>query len=167
MSMIGEYARVTPSELGRILQDPEWGAAFVEGMSEAEHDSPLPPEQSRCLDTDTAWDAIGFLLRRAGCAVDLVRGEEPVPGADEWGYGPPRHLTPERVAAAAEALAALPFGKLADGIGPGDLARAGVYPQILWEQAGSLEHVRACYEQLPPYFAAAARAGEAVLVWLD
>jgi hypothetical protein len=42
------------------------------------------------------WDLLGFLLRRSAFPVDIVHGEEPL-AADDWGYGPPQYLTPDRV----------------------------------------------------------------------
>ncbi|MFD6039307.1 DUF1877 family protein [Streptomyces griseoincarnatus] len=68
----------------------------------------LPWDQARCFDTDKMWHALDFLLRRVGFPVDVVFGEEEIPGADDWSYGPPRCLTPDQVRTAAEAFAATP-----------------------------------------------------------
>ncbi|MGX7757418.1 YfbM family protein [Streptomyces angustmyceticus] len=166
MSMIGAYARVTPAELHRALDDPEWALELVGGRMEAEAQECPRPAPARCLDVDTAWDALGFLLRRAAFPVDIVHGEEPVPGADDWGYGPPRYLTPERVRTAAGALAEISGERLTSGVAPGDLAAAEVYPAIVWERGMPLDFVSEHYELLRPFFRAAADEGDGMLMWL-
>jgi hypothetical protein len=166
MSMIGEYARVTPAELDRARRDPAWALELVgERMNGAEADD-AEPAKARCLDVDKAWDAIGFLLRRRAFPVDIVHGEEELADADDWGYGPPRCLSPGRVRAAADALAPISGADLTAGADPADLARAEVYPTIVWERGESLDYVRAHYEALRPFFRAAADEGEGMLVWL-
>ncbi|WOI62486.1 YfbM family protein [Streptomyces fradiae] len=166
MSMIGEYARLTPDEFARALRDPEWAEERVDELVEAELEGGGDGEP-RCLDVDKAWEALDFLLTRAGFPVDVVFGDDAIPGAEEWGYTPPRFLAPERVREAAEALLAMPAERLVAGFGPRDLAREGVYPVIAWEREESLEYVTDHYEALVPFFAAAARDGDAVLMWLD
>jgi hypothetical protein len=166
MSMIGEYARVTPNELKRALSDPGWAYDFVQELLEEQEEADQPTGQARCLDTDKAWHAIGFLLRRVGFPVDIVHGEQPIPGADDWGYGPPCYLTPERVRIAAESLPSIPFEALVQGVTPEQLSQADVYPQI-WSDQSALDYVRHHYESLSPFFVAAAAEGDAVLVWLD
>lgn len=167
MSMIGEYVRVTPAELERVLGDPEGAPGLVGRLVEADLRRPRTPSAARSLGIGTAWDALGFLLRRVGFPVDIARGEEPVPGADDWGYGPPRHLAADRVGEAAEALAKVSGEELVAGVTPRELADADVYPGVLWRRGESLDHVRGHYEALVPFFAAAARDGDAMLVWRD
>jgi hypothetical protein len=71
--MIGAYVRLAPAELARVLDDPAWGEEHVEALLDA--------EDGRCFDVDKAWDAIGFLVRRADFPVDVVHGGEDVDGA--------------------------------------------------------------------------------------
>jgi len=160
MSMIGQYARLTPAELQRVIDDCESGLDFVEELAEADEGS-----ESRHHDTDKAWDALDFLLSRRSFPVGIVHGEEEIPGADDWGYGPPRFLTPERVRIAAEVLAATPTDALLDGVTVADLAEAGLYPNI-WDQDYALDYVTNIYEALVPFFQAAAHDGHAMLIWL-
>ncbi|MFG2096034.1 YfbM family protein [Streptomyces sp. NPDC048612] len=166
MSMIGEYARVTPAELDRALGDPEWALKLVCGRMEAEAATAPEPAAARCLDVDKVWDALGFLLRRRDFPVDIVHGEQAVPDADDWGYGPPRYLTPEQVRSAAEALAGISAESLTAGVAPADLAAARVYPLVIWERGEPLDYVREYYELLRPFLRAAADEGDAVLLWL-
>ncbi|MGO4429707.1 DUF1877 family protein, partial [Streptomyces sp. MCAF7] len=36
MSMIGNYARLTPAELERAVRDPDWGREFIGELAETE-----------------------------------------------------------------------------------------------------------------------------------
>lgn len=65
-------------------------------------------------------------------------GEEPFAEDEDWGYGPPRYLRPERVQLAAEALRATSYAQLISGVDPAELTRAEVYP-LGWSEADSLE----------------------------
>jgi hypothetical protein len=166
VSMNGEYLRVTPDELVRAVKDPAWALELAENTQDAEEEADLPPDKARHLSTHKAWHAIAFLLERAAFPVDIVYGEEQFAEDEDWGYGPPRYLTTERVHAAAEAMAATSFDALQAGLTPAMLAQADIYPQI-WDEPDSLEWIRGWYEPLVPYFADAARQGQALLIWLD
>ncbi|MEU9110949.1 YfbM family protein [Streptomyces sp. NPDC048483] len=166
MSMIGEYARVTAAELDRATGDPEWALKLVTGRMEAEADAGTEPGRARCLDIDKAWDALGFLLRRTGFPVDVVHGEEAIADAEDWGYGPPRYLTPEQVRTAAGAMAGTSGEGLTSGVAPAELAAAEVYPVIVWERGEPLDYVAGHYERLRLFLRAAADEGDAVLIWL-
>ncbi len=159
MSMNGEYLRLHPDELAHALVEPEWLEEHVGSVLESEDDP-------RRLETHKAWDAIRFLLDRRGFPVDIVHGETDL-GTEDWGYGPPRYVRPDRVSLAAGTLASLTFDDLTRDITPADLREAGLYPVEIWRDADALEFVRRWFEPLRPFFQQAAAAGDAVLVWLD
>ncbi|MEU6848656.1 YfbM family protein [Actinacidiphila alni] len=170
MSMIGEYARLTPAELDRVLEDPDWAQEFVEERIEHETATDGPEGAARTLDIDKSWDMLGHLLRRLDFPVDVVHGEAAVEGADDWGYGPPCYLTADRVRTAAEAMAALPGAVLVKGVTATELDEAELYPTAGTDGAGAaewLDYVVHHYDALAAFFTAAARAGDAMLVWLD
>ncbi|MGW1187051.1 YfbM family protein [Streptomyces sp. NPDC002559] len=167
MSMIGEYARLTPAELDHAIRDPEWAQEHVVGLIETELSAEPVASEARCHDIDKAWHALDFLLRRIDFPVGIVHGEEELPGAEDWGYEPPRYLTPERVRVAAEALAATPHEALVGGVRPAELVEAEIYPTTVWERGKSLDYVASHYQALVPFFRAAADAGDAMLIWLD
>ncbi|MFF0808771.1 YfbM family protein [Streptomyces albogriseolus] len=167
MGMIGEYARLTAAEFERAVGDPDWAYERVRELTEQEWDVDLPWDRARRLDTDKMWHALDFLLRRVGFPVDVVFGEEEIPGAEDWSYGPPRCLTPDQVRTAAEAFAATPSARLTEGVTPADLAAADIYPTVVWERGEPLDEVTAHYEALVPYFRAAARDGDGVLLWIS
>ncbi|WP_313904434.1 YfbM family protein [Streptomyces sp. 15-116A] len=165
--MIGAYARLTRAEFERALRDPDWAHTFVHELWNTELEETPPANEARCHDIDKAWHALDFLLRRLDFPVDIVFGEEEIPGAEEWSYGPPRCLTPEQVRTAADALAATPPGRLVEGVTPEDLARADIYPTIVWERGEDLDYVTAHYEHLVRFFQAAARDGHGMIVWIN
>jgi hypothetical protein len=166
MSMIGEYVRVTAAELDRAIRDPDWALDFVEEVQDAEEETDPAPAKARHFSTYKTWDMLRFLLVRAEFPVNVIHGEEPFAEDEDWGYGHPRYLRPERVQLAAEALRATSYAQLISGVDPAELTRAEVYP-LGWTEPGSLEWGRPWYDGLTQFFEAAARADDAMLVWLD
>ena len=68
-------------------------------IRDAEFAQALPTAQARHLSTEKAWHVIDYILGRARFPVQIVYGEEDLPGIadDDWSYGPPSYLTPDRV----------------------------------------------------------------------
>ncbi|MER6351699.1 YfbM family protein [Streptomyces sp. NPDC001634] len=164
--MIGEYLRVTAAELDRAIQDPDWALDFVEEVQDAEEESEPAPADARHFSTYKTWDVLRFLLARAEFPVNVVHGEEPFAEDEDWGYGPPRYLRPERVRLAAQAFQTTTYDELIDDVDPADLTSAEVYP-LRWDEPGALEWGRQWYDGLTQFFDAAAVADDAMLVWLD
>ncbi|KIF69209.1 hypothetical protein HY68_12420 [Streptomyces sp. AcH 505] len=165
MSMIGEYFRVSATELRRAVHDPGWALDFIVETQDAE-DQAKPAPAPRHFSTYKTWDLLRFLLRRADFPIDVIHGEEPLAKADDWGYGPPRHLPVERVHLGATLLARTTYDHLIANVDPQELSRADVYPSG-WETPASLEWGHDYYAGLTQFFNAAARSEQAVLVWLD
>ncbi|MGW2015602.1 YfbM family protein [Streptomyces sp. NPDC001927] len=166
MSMIGEYFRLTARELDRATEDPDWALDHIEEVQDAEAESEPSPAQARHFSTYKTWHLLSFLLERSEFPVDVIQGEAPLEKADDWGYGPPRYLTAERVRLGAEALNRLTYDQLLEGVDPQELIAADIYP-LGWEDRASLEWGRDWFSGLTEYFTAAAREGHAVIVWLD
>lgn len=166
MSMIGEYLRVTAAELERAIQDPDWALDLVEEVQDAEEQSEPTPAEARHFSTYKTWDLLRFLLARAEFPVNVIHGEQPFAEDDDWGYGPPSYLRPERVRLAAQALRTTTYDQLISDVDPSELTRAEVYP-LGWDEPRSLDWGRDRYEGLAHYFQAAAAADDAILVWLD
>ncbi|POX42989.1 DUF1877 domain-containing protein [Streptomyces sp. Ru72] len=166
--MIGEHLRVTTAELDRAIKDPDWALAFVEEVQDAEEETEPAPAEARHFSTYKTWDLLRFLLARAEFPVNVIHGEESFAEDEDedWGYGPPRYLRPERVRLAAEALRATSYDQLVSGVDPAELTSAEVYP-LGWSEPGSLEWGRPWFDGLTQFFEAAARADDAILVWLD
>jgi hypothetical protein len=176
MSMIGKYARLTPSELKRAIDDPEWALDLVEQIQDVLDEAEVgedewdgsddPAGRSRLYSTGKAWHLIEHLLHRAGFPVNVVRGEHVLDPEQDWGYGPASYLSPDRVRYAANALDATPYTQLSQGITIADLNAAEIYPSP-WDADTSLEWAQDHYRTLTAYFGAAADSGDAILCWLD
>ncbi|MGK5638206.1 YfbM family protein [Streptomyces sp. URMC 126] len=166
MGMTGQYVRFAPAEYARALADPAWAVGQAYARLGAEPVEQPDPAAARALDIDKMWHGLAFLLDRVEFPVDVVFGDAAVPGAGDWGCGAPRHLAPERVREAADALARIPAERLLEGVGPADLAREEVYPSLIWERGESLRCITAEYERLVPFFGAAAREGDGMFMWL-
>ncbi|MFD5122617.1 YfbM family protein [Streptomyces sp. NPDC058385] len=166
MSMIGEYLRVTAAALDRAIQDPDWALDFAEEVQDGEEDTEPAPTEARHFSAYKAWDVLRFLMARAEFPVNVVHGEEAFAEDEDWGYGSPRYLRPERVRVAAEALRDTSYAQLVSGVEPSELTSAEVYP-LGWSEPGSLEWARPWYDGLTQFFEAAARADDAILIWLD
>ncbi|MGW9074072.1 YfbM family protein [Streptomyces yangpuensis] len=167
MSMNGEYLRVTPGELARALEDPEWVLDLAEEIRDAqEEDGETGPAEARHFSTHQTWNLLDFLLKRSLFPVGIVYGEEPLPEADDWGYGPPRYVTADRVRLAADALTRIPYDQLIQGVDHTELAATEIYPQ-LWHSPASLDWARDVFTSLTEFFRAAASDGHALVIWLD
>ncbi|MGW2701502.1 DUF1877 family protein [Streptomyces sp. NPDC001340] len=138
----------------------------MEKVQDAEEESEPAPAEARHFSTYKAWDMLRFLLARAEFPVNVIHGEEPFAEDEGWGYGPPRYLRPERVRLAAEVLRAASYDQLISGVDPAELTSAEVYP-LGWSEPRALEWGRHWYDGLTQFFEAAARADDAMFVWLD
>ncbi|WP_328791088.1 MULTISPECIES: DUF1877 family protein [unclassified Streptomyces] len=165
MSDIGEYLRLTAQELERAGQDPTWAWNHIEDVREGEEFTEPPPTEARYHHTYVERSLYDLLLRRAGFPVDVSHGEERLSYEDpsERGYG---YLTAERVRVAADALADLPYDRLAASADLDEMTRAGLCAPG-HDAAATLAGARHLYEGLVEFFTAAARAQDAVLVWQE
>jgi hypothetical protein len=168
--MYGNWLRVSPDELAHAQENLEWATTFAEEAVES--------ADGRVSGTGKAWHALDFLLERRGFPVEIVWGEESFVDEaadddgfavdeieDDWGYGPPRYLTPGQVTEGAAALADLTGDDLIRGVDPAELTRAEIYPQT-WDRPGELDRVNDRLPHMQEYFAAAAKNGDAIICWL-
>ena len=154
MTWVG-YRR--PADTARqLLQDPD----RVEGLLDSD-------DGETSLDLDKAWHGVHWLLtgsadETAHPTSDAILGGEPV--GEDLGYGPPRLLSPARVAAVAGRLAGVGHDDLQARLDPAAMQEAGVYPDI-WDEEGVLEStLEPAVDDLRAFYAAAARAGECVIL---
>jgi Domain of unknown function (DUF1877) len=159
MGMIGRCKTVTPAELESILADP----SAVEAL--------IYSEATPSLDLDKAWWGIHFLLTG-----DYGPSSKPLSWAilggveldgPDLGYGSPRYLRPDEVVAVAEALAGMPAEALASGFDAAALTEANVYPNIWDEGTDAADYLIHHYKKLGPFYADAAKAGHAMLLWVS
>ena len=162
MSMIGNYRRVTLAQLDALKMNPDSVPDFLYSSGSAE---------DMHLEIDKSWHAIHFLLTGSVWEGALplrnaVLGGVPL-GEQDVGYGPARYLTPAEAQAVAEALKAIPAKDLMARYDADALVDAEIYPQIWDEGEQAREYIQYYYEQLVTFFAQAAAAGDAVLLYIN
>ena len=164
MSMIGNFAEITPAQLEGLLADP----ASVSGFIYAE-DGNRPLAH---LDLDKAWHGIHFLLTGEVWGGEGPRAMAVLGGAaigDDVGYGPARYLTVEEVRSVAAALRETTKDILHERYIPGDLEQAEVYPSGIWEEEGeeAFEWLVPWYVQLVAFYERIAKNGNAALLYIN
>jgi hypothetical protein len=167
MSMIMQYIRLRTDELVKLrdllANDPNGAFDYVDELADLAVDD-VP--EGRTFDTDKAWAGLDHLLGRAGGApVNIIYGGEMLT-QDDWGYAPPRLLTPDEVRAAATFLEATPFTTLAAAYDAEELTRAGIYPEIWHTGERACEYLSRWYNGLVAFFTRTAAAGDSLVVYL-
>ncbi len=165
MSMSGEYLRVTPDELARLRASTTSIVDYLYPEDEHEH----PTE--RRLDVGKSWHAIHYLLNGVPWEgepprLNAVLGGEPI-GDDDLGYGPVRFLTAEEVRDVADALEDAPVFVLLENFDHEALTNAEIYPHAWRGEDWERDYVSTHYSELAAFFRAAARAGDAMLLYLS
>ncbi|MDG4861745.1 YfbM family protein [Streptomyces sp. T-3] len=141
------FTCVTPEELARALQDPEWAEEYVDELEAGE----LRPDDPDGF-IEKAWAGIQYLLSCAGAGIELQMDGDPI---DEeltlvgW--------SAEMVQHAAKTLQTLPFEKLAAHYDPVEMQERNVYPNI-WthDPEGEREYLEWHYGRLVTFFKEAA-----------
>jgi len=145
-----------------LVDDPDEAYEYADRMVDADPDD-VPAQLSRCLDTDKSWDGLNFLLtRHGGAPVDVIHGGTYLT-TDEWGYDPPRYLSPAEVDDAGRFLRATPFATLAAHFDPA--AMTDVYPAT-WDEDDAADYLDFWYRAMTVFFTTAAEAGDGMLVYL-
>lgn len=183
---------ITPAQLARLRENPELTEGLL-GEGEGEFSGETWPED-RMLDLDKSWHVIHFLLTndpRGGPAPlkdTIVGGTEIGP---DLGSGPARILTPVEVRAVAVALAGVREADLRVRFDPEALEASKIYPPLWRPQASPVRHglfrrsvrapdestlsqdrtefldfAMANFRSLVPFYAAAARDGDAMLLMI-
>lgn len=129
-------------------------------------------EDHPAVDVDKAWQGIHAVLTTTawpeGHELDgLVFGGTPF--GDDFGYGPPRYLQPDEVAAIAALVEPISVTDFEARIDLGLLARLDVYPAG-WERpddaALNVAYLRDGYAELREAFQSARAANEAMVISL-
>jgi hypothetical protein len=163
MSMIGNYRRIPAAALDALLAAPGTLASVLYPRGRQGAD--------RHLDLDKTWHLIHFLLNG-----DAWQGAWPLFGAvlggtevsdEDVGYGPARYLRPAEVAEVAAALDPITPEVLWSRFDAAAAESAEIYPVPWAGGADDQEYVTAYYAHLRAFFATAARAGDAVLVYIN
>jgi uncharacterized protein DUF1877 len=127
-------------------------------------------EDDRCLDIDKSWHAIHFLL--SGDAWD---GEYPLSDVilggsemsdEDLGFGPARYLNPQEVQEMADALASVSEERLLRNFSPEAFAAAHIYPEGWLGTDEERQYIVTNFRKLKEFVTSAARADDAVVLWL-
>ena len=131
-------------------------------------DGPMPAE----ISLDKSWHAIHYLLTGqvwegeppASC---LLMGGREI-GPIDLGFGPARAVLSDEVEAFHGLLSQTDAGALKQRYDPAAMANRGVYPDVIWERESeeAFEYVRANYEVLRAFVAAAAEEGSGLVIWM-
>ena len=166
MGIHQEYARLTEAELQRAIVDPRWAEDRLDELGEAWVEDDSEPEEARFFSVDKSWEGIRLVLANAGLTLELIHGEsQELQVAQEWDYGPPTYLTPPRVSVAAQLLGALPFADLVRAVDADQVRADDLYMVGEWTE-DDLDYVTYHGERLQRFYAAAAKAGDAIIVML-
>jgi hypothetical protein len=119
------------------------------------------------LDIEKAWHGIHFLLCGVIDEAPPPLGDAVLGGTEigpDLGYGPARYLEPYRVKAVAEALEAIQPKAFAARFDASRLQEHQIYPSA-WSQ-DCKEWIEGAYSELRGFYAAAAKKGLAVLLYI-
>lgn len=164
MSMIGNYRRVSESELSRVCADPKSISDFL--YAESNDDT-----ESRRLDIDKSWHAIHFLLNDspwegAYPLVCIVLGGECI-GEEDVGYGPARYLTVQQVKDVANAIDQFPAWELLQKYDANRMNDEEIYPHGWRDLSEERDYISQNYLALVKFFKDAAAANDAMIVYLN
>ena len=140
------FTRVTPAELERAYEEPEWA---IDEVDEG--------ERPGCF-LEKSWAGIQFLLNAAGVDVDLYEDGDPIDDESVyWGWHE------RKVATTAKLLGATPFEVLASHYDLQKLNEQAVYPMRNFWGADDIEYLRENYVKLVQFFEETAALGDAAL----
>ncbi len=163
MSMIGNYLRISAERLRALREDPSGIMSVVYPDGDAAHPDGVH------LDIEKSWHAIHFLLTGDTWGgqpplLHVVMGGAEI-GDEDVGYGPARGLTPYEVQAVSSALREISGEALWSRFDEQAFAAAEIYPEG-WSADGK-DYVVEHYEALRRFFAEAAEAQDAMLLYLN
>lgn len=160
MSMVWTAYALSDARLTSLREDESVLGELLEELEDGDDDG-------TSIDIDQSWNGIFWLLtgeREAAPAPlgDAILGGEEL--EEEFGYGPPRVLDPQRVAAVARALATVDLDDLRGRFDAAAMNAAGVYPEGIWAQDGVFDLlIAANYPDVRKFYADAAASGSSVL----
>lgn len=194
MSMLGILQPLTPADLDRALEEPDFCAEIVtprvpvspailartdlsadvrralERMARPRSVSLPPP-----LDLEKAWHGLHFLLteKAEGGPRPLEwsvlgpvaqRVSDQVPCA----YDPPGYLLREQVQEVSDALALLSVDALRGRYSPARMERLNIYPSHIWARSDEDNQgwLLDCFAQLSGHYRSAVARGDAMMMWI-
>lgn len=160
MGMAGYFVAVNPQQIAEFKEDPSSLTDFL---------YPGEEEPDNSIDVDKSWHAIHYMLNGAagpeeGQPAPAIFGGEPV--GEEMDYGPARILGPEDTQALAATLASIDEAAMRARYAPEAMAEARIYPDNWLRDDDALDYVIYHYLNMAQFYAAAAKRGDGVLLFL-
>jgi len=173
MSMMGHYARISLKELNELKRCPDSIMDFLDALEDDEHNE-------RILDIEKSWHGIHFLLLGTPWGSKFSRSQQPLwnavmggtpLGSVNLGYGPVRFLTPKQVKETASALARNSETELRKRFDPRKFNENKIYPPPTPNGTPEtekifLDYLIKYYVEIVAFFQAAARNGDALLLYV-
>ena len=167
MGMIGNYLRVSRSELEEYLNDSSKLEDRVYN-EESQNDKNL-------IDVDKSWEGLFFLL--TGASVEnLDEAKEPlcwtlntsqiIDPDQDLGYGPASYTTIEQTKEVSVALNKLTTDELRNRYDGNLMMKLGIYPEI-WDEIESLEYLIENFKALKEFYNKAAVENQAVIIFVN
>lgn len=160
MSVIWTAAALSESQVSSIRADESLVGELLEELEERE-------DAQDHIEIDQSWHGIFWLLtgqleKADGPLGYVIVGGEPL--TEDFGYGPPRLLSPERVSEVAHALDDVDVETLRARFDPDAMNVNAVYPEGIWAQPGIFdEFVAPNYLDVQRFYSHAAATGSWVL----
>jgi Domain of unknown function (DUF1877) len=127
-----------------------------------------PGSDDTAVDLDGEWHGIHYLLTGSAdpdgsLASKVIFGGESI--GKDLGYGPAQLLRPEEVKAIAQLLQKISPETLRKRYKPEEMARAGVYPTVVWVRDGDqgFQLLLEAFKRLTAFYTLAANHGQAVI----
>jgi hypothetical protein len=163
MGVIAYYARLTTAELAGLIHEPARFKNLSRTSGTPDGARKADPSGPRFLTVDKAWDRIGYILDECMFPIDIVHGENYIPAGSDW--GPPGYLTAEQVREAADELGQLDADPVAAFFATNRSASEETDRQAVAERAEAVSYVSGHYSALKAFVEAAAKAGDAMIMW--
>jgi hypothetical protein len=165
MSMIGNFLRVTQTELDEYLQD----SSLLENRIYDDESDDVNPNLT---DIDKAWDGILFLLT----GQSMENNDHPlskiffsgqyIDEDQDLGYGPGQYLTPEQVKDINKEITELSTDDLKSRYDSKKMTALEIYP-IAWDDEGMVNYLTDYFVIVQKVFSDAAKNDEAIIAFLN
>lgn len=163
MGMIGNFLRVTNTELEKYLED----SSLLEEKIYNE-DS----EDSALNDIDKSWEGILFLLTGQNLETlthplgQVLFSGQCIDEDQDLGYGPGQYLTPAQVKEIDSALSKITVEELTKNYDPKRMTELEVYPDI-WEHEDALNYLLKYFEVVQEIYSIATKNNEAIITFIN
>jgi len=165
MSMIGNFLRVTPTELEEYLKDSSLLENRIYEVESEEGDPKL-------VNIDKAWDGIIFLLTGQNFEnsdhplTKVFFSGQTVDDEQDLGYGPGQYLTQEQVKELNIHIAKISTEELRSKYDSKKMMDMEVYPTV-WDGNNMIDYLTDYFLVVKEIYSEATKNGEAIITFLN